>query len=160
MRSYAYGLALVLWLASVAAAYSHGVNTTSARWKLDVTERDLRGTAIARAQETGWRAIVEQRTQDAIKTQGAIAADRDAAVRVAVGLRDRARKYASATCAAAPVATASAPAAAACGVLPDMLAELEQQGRVVAETADRARLAGLTCEQIVDGWRGTEYPAQ
>ena len=159
MRAYAYGLALILWLASMAAAYSHGVNTTGARWKLDVAERDLRGTTIARAQETGWRAIIEQRTQDAIKSQGAIVADRDAAVRVAVGLRDQARKYARATCPTAPVATASTPAAAACGVLPNMLAELEQQGRVVAETADRARLAGLTCEQIVDGWGGAEYRA-
>ena len=153
MRTYAYGLALILWLASVASAYSHGVNTTSARWKLDVAERDLRGKAIARAQETGWRNIIEQRTQDAIKSQGAIVADRDNAVRVAVGLRDQARKYARATCAATPTANGSAPAAAACGVLPDMLAELEQQGRVIAETADRARLAGLTCEQIVDAWR-------
>lgn len=159
MRAYAYGLIAILWLASLVAAYSHGVNTTSARWKLDVAERDLRGTAIARAQETGWRAIIDQRTQDAIKTQSAIAADRDAAVRVANGLRDQARKYASTTCPASPSATASTPADDACGVLPDVLAELEQQGRVVAETADRARIAGLTCEQIVDGWRGTEYKA-
>lgn len=160
MRIYTYSLALILWLASVAAAYSHGISTTSAKWKLDVTERELRGTAMARAQETGWRAVVKQRSQDAIKYQAAIAADRDAAMRIADGLRYQARKYAARTCQTPVIAAGSAPAATACGVLPDMLAELEERGRIVAEAADRSRAAGLTCERIADGWAGAENRTQ
>ena len=65
VRAYAYGLALILWLASVAAAYSHGVNTTSARWELDVAERDLRGGISFHDQRVQRADLVQQRRHGA-----------------------------------------------------------------------------------------------
>ncbi|RRV18137.1 DUF2514 family protein [Pseudomonas saudiphocaensis] len=74
---------------------------------------------------------------------------------VAAGLRSEASRLATqlATCNAGTAGERQARAEAA-AVFADVLGELESEGRTMAEAADRARSAGLTCERVYDGVRG------
>lgn len=78
----------------------------------------------------------------------------DAARATAVGLRAEARRLATglATCAAGTAAERQTREATA-QLLADVLEEMEGAGRGMAETADRARAAGATCERTYDGVR-------
>lgn len=151
MRLYAYLAALVLLIASHFGAYCHGVSVTRDQWRLDNLAADVRQQATERARETAWRNLIDEEVQRAELTRKDIEADRDAAQRIAVGLRGQLDKYARRACAAPAPTTSGQAEPAACGVLPDMLVSLEARGRAVAEEADRARAAGLICERIADG---------
>src|SRR5690606_7279935 len=74
---------------------------------------------------------------------------------VAAGLRSEASRLATqlATCNAGTAGERAARQSAA-AVFTDVLAELETEGRAMAEAADRARSAGLTCERVYDGVKG------
>lgn len=81
--------------------------------------------------------------------------DADAANRTAAGLRAEAGRLATklATCNAGAAAEREARQDAG-KLLADVLASVESEGRAMAEVADRARAAGMTCERIYDGVRG------
>lgn len=81
--------------------------------------------------------------------------DADAANRTAAGLRAEAGRLATklATCNAGTAAEREARQDAG-KLLADVLASVESEGRAMAEVADRARAAGMTCERIYDGVRG------
>lgn len=71
---------------------------------------------------------------------------------VAAGLRKQASSLATqlATCNAGTAGEREARAEAG-KVFADVLADVERRGRAMAEAADRARSAGLTCERVYDG---------
>lgn len=73
---------------------------------------------------------------------------------VAAGLRSEASRLATqlATCNAGTAGERTARQSAA-AVFTDVLAEMESEGRAMAEAADRARSAGLTCERVYEGVR-------
>lgn len=80
--------------------------------------------------------------------------DADSARAAAVGLRAEAGRIATrlAACNAGTAAERQARQDAA-ELFANVLADVEQEGRSMAETADRSRAAGLTCERVYDGVR-------
>lgn len=78
----------------------------------------------------------------------------DAARATAAGLRAEAGRIATrlATCNAGTAGERQARQDAA-ELFANVLADVEQEGRAMAEVADRSRAAGLTCERVYDGVR-------
>lgn len=93
-----------------------------------------------------------QKGHDELEELRRAAADAGAA---ADGLRKQASSLATqlATCNAGTAGERAAREGAA-AVLARVLGEMEAEGRAMAEAADRARTAGLTCERVYDGVRG------
>lgn len=104
--------------------------------------------------------VIEQQAQGVADTEGerghAELEDArraaDAARATAAGLRAEARNLATglASCNASTAAERQARERAA-ELLADLLGSMEQEGRGMAEAADRSRIAGATCERIYDG---------
>ncbi|UNY40202.1 i-spanin [Pseudomonas phage vB_PcuM_ KLEP17-4] len=105
---------------------------------------------------------IEREQQQIADTEGKVGHDQieqarrdaDAARATAVGLRAEAGRIATrlATCNAGTSAERQARSEAG-RVFADVLADVEQQGRRMAEIADRARFSGMTCERVYDGVR-------
>lgn len=105
---------------------------------------------------------IERETQKVADSEGAkghaeieqARRDADAARSTAIGLRAEAGRIATrlATCNAGTAAERQARQDAA-ELFADVLADVEQEGRSMAETADRSRAAGMTCERVYDGVR-------
>lgn len=103
---------------------------------------------------------IELERQKVADTEGAkgheelekLRADAAAAGSTARGLRVQAGRLATrlATCNAGTAAERKARQEQS-ELLADVLASVEQEGRAMAETADRARAHGMTCERIYDG---------
>lgn len=122
-----------------------------------------RALAIDTAASAVQSAIAEERKianaisevlKDERKKTEALADDVRAGAAVADGLRQRARALAAACGGRGPAdpppTPGSTPAADAGQMLADMLVRLEADGRELAEYADRARIAGQTCERSYD----------
>lgn len=144
--------ALVACIGLLYGAYRHGVSVTDAKWRLAEARAVAKQQATERAKAQAWGRVVTQESNRAELTRRTIETERDAAVRVADGLRADIDLHASRACAAPGVAASSPAEPATCGLLADMLVSLEAQGRAVAEEADRARAAGAACERIADGF--------
>lgn len=120
------------------------------------------GIASDKAEAVTVVRVIERKQQEVADTEGnkghaeleEARRAADAARVTAVGLRAEARRLATglATCAAGTAAERQAREATA-QLLADVLDEMEGAGRRMAETADRARAAGATCERIYDGVR-------
>lgn len=105
---------------------------------------------------------IERETQQVADTEGEAGhaeieqarRDADAARSTAAGLRAEAGRIATrlATCNAGTAAERTARANTA-ELLANVLADVESEGRAMAEVATRARAAGLTCERVYDGVR-------
>lgn len=103
---------------------------------------------------------IERAQQEVADTEGAkgheelekLAADAAAARAVASGMRAEAGRLATrlAACNAGTAAERTTRQSAA-ELFANVLADVEQEGRAMAETADRARARGMTCERIYDG---------
>lgn len=108
---------------------------------------------------------IERQTQNIADTEGAAGHaeleqarhDADAARAAAVGLRAEAGRIATrlASCNAGTAAERQARQDAA-ELFANVLADVEQEGRAMAETADRSRAAGMTCERVYDGVRSVK----
>ena len=104
--------------------------------------------------------FIERQTQSVADTEGAkgyeelekLRADAATARATAVGVRAEAGKLATrlASCNAGTAAERQARENAG-RVFADVLADVEQKGRRMAEIADRARSSGMTCERVYDG---------
>ena len=103
---------------------------------------------------------IERETQSVADTEGVkgheelekLRADAAIARATAVGVRAEAGKLATrlATCNAGTAAERQARENAG-RVFAGVLADVEQQGRRMAEIADRARSSGMTCERVYNG---------
>lgn len=103
---------------------------------------------------------IEREQQKVADTEGGkgheelekLRADASAARTTAHGLRAEAGRLATrlATCNAGSAAERKARQEQS-ELLADVLASMEQEGRAMAEAADRARSQGMTCERVYDG---------
>jgi len=115
-------------------------------------------TAIEAAREEGRRrtAAVEKARDDATKQAGVAAADASGARAERDGLRAHANALARTAIARDPAAADGSPTGAdAVDLLAYMLGRVSDRATELARVADRARIAGLTCEQSYD--RVREY---
>lgn len=120
------------------------------------------GIANDRAETITVVRYIERKQQEVADTEGAkgheelekMRADAAAARSSAVGVRAEASRLATklATCNAGTAAERQARQDAA-QLFADVLANVESEGRAMAEIADRARAQGLTCERTYDAVR-------
>lgn len=125
-----------------------------ARARDDQAQATVTAVEAARTEERRRTAAVEKARDDAQKLAAA-AADAAAGARAERdGLRIRANSLARAAVARDPAAADGSPAGAtAVDLLAYMLGQVSVQAEELAGVADRARIAGLTCEQTYDGIR-------
>lgn len=108
----------------------------------------------ARTEERRRTAAVEKSRDDAREQAAAAVADAAHARAEHDGLRTRARALARAATVRDPTAADGSPAGAdAVDLLAYMLGRVSDRAAELAGVADRARVAGLTCERIFDSLR-------
>lgn len=125
------------------------LNGHIATMRAEYAEASAKAQIKARETEQKWQSIAEKEVQDARNQQSiAESAAADAAAN-ADSLRAEVRRLRS------RIATADATAAgrstaeqSAFGVLADLFDESVRRNQVLAAEADRARVAGMTCERI------------
>lgn len=129
----------------------HSRDAQIATMRAEYAEQSAQAQKQARETEQKWQSIAEKEVQDA-RNQQSIAenAAADAAAN-ADSLRAEVRRLRS------RIATADATAAgrstaeqSAFGVLADLFDESVRLNQTLAAEADRARVAGMTCERIYD----------
>ncbi|MFC0260781.1 hypothetical protein CEY09_30835 [Achromobacter marplatensis] len=121
----------------------------------EAREADSQATLTAieavREEERRRSAAVEKARDEAIKQAAAAAADAVGARTERDRLRSRANALASAAVARDPTAADGSPTrAAAVDLLAYMLGRVSNRATELAGIADRARIAGLTCESLHD----------
>lgn len=123
-------------------------------WRLGegIAQSQVEAVTIVRVVERQQQGVADaegQRGHDQLEELQRRAADAGAA---ADGLRKQASSLATqlATCNAGTAGERAAREGAA-AVFVRVLGEMESEGRAMAEAADRARSAGLTCERVYDG---------
>lgn len=156
IRGFAIALTIGVLVGSIGAWHQRGVQA----------DRDLlalRGTfdkAViaaqddARAEERRLQTTTNQIAQEARKDVQQIDEAAGVASAVTGGLQRAAGVYASAATCDTGVARRGEAATKAAMVLSDMLGVCAETTKRMAESADRAFLAGRTCERIVDTLRG------
>jgi len=151
-------------LASCAAWTAQGWRASATQARSEAThaaERDAQAqatvAAVEAAREEGKRrtAAMEKARDDATKQAAAAAADAAGARAERDGLRIRANALARAAVSRDPAAADGSPTgAAAIDLLAYMLSRVSDRAEELAGVADRARIAGLTCELTYDEVRG------
>lgn len=139
------------WLADASEA-----KAASDRDKERLAEAQAKMTAIEAAREEGRRRTAEvEKARDDAKKQAAAAVASAASARTEHNrLRDRADALARAASGRDPAAADGSPSGAdAVDLLAYMLGRVSERAAEVAGIADRARIAGLTCERIYDALR-------
>lgn len=123
-------------------------------WRLGegIAQGQVEAVTIVRVVERQQQGVADaegQKGHDQLEELQRRAADAGAA---ADGLRKQASSLATqlATCNAGTAGERAAREGAA-AVFVRVLGEMESEGRAMAEAADRARAAGLTCERVYDG---------
>lgn len=123
-------------------------------WRLGegIAQGQVEAVTIVRVVERQQQSVADaegQKGHDQLEELQRRAADAGAA---ADGLRKQAGSLATqlATCNAGTAGERAAREGAA-AVFVRVLGEMESEGRAMAEAADRARSAGLTCERVYDG---------
>ena len=137
------------------------LNEQIATMRAEYAEQSAQAQKQARETEQKWQYIAEKEVQDARNQQSiAETAAADAAAN-ADSLRAEVRRLRSS------IATADATAAgrstaeqSAFGVLADLFDESVRRNQVLAAEADRARVAGSTCERIYDGIHNEQKPQE
>nr|WP_189673388.1 MULTISPECIES: DUF2514 family protein [unclassified Pseudomonas] len=126
-----------------------------ADYRLEVSERDRRADAQARAEEQRRQALADEEGEGA-RQQLEVAQGRAAAAESAAGgLRGeiaRLRAGRTATCGAIAAQQRQAGTSAVV-VLGGLLEEADRMAGVFASALERSRIAGLACEAVVDGVR-------
>ena len=137
-------------LAALAFLFGWKVNG----WRLGegIAQGQVEAVTIVRVVERQQQSVADaegQKGHDQLEELQRRAADAGAA---ADGLRRQASSLATqlATCNAGTAGERAARQGAA-AVFVRVLGEMESEGRAMAEAADRARSAGLTCERVYDG---------
>lgn len=141
----------------------HSAEAEAATERAAYATRETELTQRALAAEKTQREIEQQRAKDLqeiahvaeIKIAAADAAASTAAASAA-SLRDRAQALAAAgrrACGNPATAGRGAAASDPIGLLADVLGRADARAGVLAATADRARIAGLACEQAYDSLR-------
>lgn len=163
-KGYAAAGLVAATLAGCAAWTAQGWRAGAALAKSEaahVAERDAQAqatvAAVEAAREEGRRrtAAVEKARDDATKQAAAAATDAAGARAERDGLRIRANSLARAAVARDPAAADGSPTGGtAVDLLAYMLGRVSDRAEGLAAVADRARIAGLTCEQSYDGLRG------
>lgn len=144
---WAAALALLVALAGLGAAARH-YSAEATRWQAQTesaradTKRALEFMEMAKTKANAMEGIASAARSDARRLAADAADARDTAGRV----RNAAAAYARAWADAAS-AGGSAPAGAASDLLPELLARCAARAAELADLADRARLAGLSCER-------------
>lgn len=132
-----------------------GIERDHAKAWDDQAQATVTAVEAARTEERRRTAAVEEQ-RDVAKEQAAAAAGDAARARAERdGLRARANTLARAAVARDPAAADGSPAgAAAVDLLAYMLGRVSDRAEALAGIADRARIAGLTCERAYDEVRG------
>lgn len=140
-----------------------GRNEVQQQWDKDKAER-ISAALAQKVQADKDRAALEAKQQendrDAKLQIDNARADADRARAVAQRLRDAADARARSDRArqAASSQGISPPAEASCGVLADVLKLIDERAGILAEYADRARIAGQQCERDYDAITGAGEP--
>ncbi|MEE1915751.1 DUF2514 family protein [Pseudomonas asiatica] len=126
-----------------------------ADYRLEVSERDRRAAAQARTEEQRRQAVADEEGESARKKLELAQGRAAAAESAAVGLRGeiaRLRAGHRATC--DTIATQQRQAgASAVVVLGGLLEESDRMAGDLAAALERSRIAGLSCEAVIDGIR-------
>lgn len=150
-------VALSLW-----GAYSVGYDSANKYWQWKWTQRDkddsdalAKRQADERAEEQRRQQAANQAAKDAEKDNKRLKVDAINAKRSADGLREQLsqlrRQFAdSETGKLSSAASSSASKSQAIILLTELLSESNEAARKYAKEADRAYLAGQTCERIYD----------
>ena len=154
-RSTIYGL-----LAAMCFAAGWKVNG----WRLGegIAQEQVRTVKVIRVTEQKQQAVADEEGRKGHDELEDLRRAADRAGATAAGLRVEAGRLATqlATCNAGTAGERQARTNAA-AVFADVLVEMESSGRAMAEQADRARAAGLTCERVYGGVRAaSRQPAR
>lgn len=147
-----YVLAVSVIVASVQQYRVVSAQMELTGYRLEIAERDKRADSAARTEEQRRQSIADKEAQDAHKQQSIAESNAAAASADADSLRKQvARLLASrsATCDAI-AANGSKAAQSAAGVLAELLDESVRRNQVLAEEADRSRIAGMACQRIYE----------
>ena len=127
------------------------LNAQIAQMQADQAQALTAAIQQARAEEQRRQIALEGIRKDANEQVTIAAADADAARVAAVGLQQQVDRLAARRC---PASTAGSPAADPAGLLlADLLGRIDKRAGELAETADRARIAGDAC---VKAYRSVE----
>ena len=136
-----------------------------AKAESDARQQALEHERAIAAKEQSLTATLEANAKESQRAQSALAADRDRARAAEHRLRDQLatlvqRYRADGTPSANPAAAGHQPPAGdAIGVLADVLGRADQRAGELADFADRAHAAGLSCERDYDAAREAMRPA-
>ena len=158
------GAALVMGTAAawVAQGWRYGaeiadIEREHANEKSDQAQATVDAIEAARTEERRRTAAVEKQRDDAQKLAAAAARDAARARSERRGLLERADALAGAAAGRYPSLTDGSPAGAdAVDLLAYMLGRVSLRAEDLAGIADRARIAGLTCERAYDALKATE----
>lgn len=170
MRALPYMLAAGLLMASIGTAYKAGESAAGARWQ-SRWDRQSAELKHARAVAAEQLRIEEQRRHDAVEgirndAQRKIEqaqADAASAVAAADSMRQQAKRLAARTgqCSSSASATHGSETAGSPGmVLADVLARADEAAGELAAAYDRARVAGVACEQAYQALRAGDRQSQ
>ena len=158
-RWWLIALALVSGVQQYRVVVAQGETGTAraelADYRLQVAERDRRSAAQARAEEQRRQVVVDEEGESARKKLELANGRAAAAESAAGGLRgeiDRLRNGRSATCDTIAAQQLQA-GTSAIVVLGGLLEESDRMAGSCAAALERSRIAGLSCEAVVDGIR-------
>lgn len=131
-----------------------GIERDHAKARDDQAQVTMAAIEAARTEERRRTHAVEKQRNDAQKMAAAAAGDAARARAERRGLLERADALASAAAGRDPTLTDGSPAGAdAVDLLAYMLGRVSERAGALAEIADRARVAGLTCERAYEALR-------
>ena len=137
-----------------ALAYNHGISVEKARHEAATANQQVAAHVEVRGIENESQGAVDSAGEQAHAELEQARADAAIAASTADGLRVESKRLASrlASCNSS-VATEREARERAATELANVLAEMESEGRAMAEAATRSRASGLACEAAYDGVR-------
>lgn len=140
------------WHLSRVHAAEQAVHAHYAAVLADISGKTAAAAAAFRARETQWQTRFDKEAHDGQTRMDAARRDAAGARAAADGLRAELDRYrAAARAAAHPSAAAAGPTAGdAVDLLADLFARADAAAGELAQAADLARAAGLTCERATD----------
>lgn len=141
------------------AALCFGAGWKVNGWRLGegIANDKIETITVVRVVERKQQAVVDTEGNNAYAELEKLRGDAGVARATAVGLRAEAGRIATrlATCNAGSAAERKAREEQS-ELLADVLADVEQEGREMAEIADSARARGMTCERVYDGVKSAQ----
>lgn len=140
-------------------AYNHGVSVEKARHEAETANQQIAEHVEVRGIENESQGAVDSAGEQAHAELEQARADAAIAASTADGLRVESKRLSSrlASCNSSVAAEREARERAA-AELANVLAEMESEGRAMAEAATRSRASGLACEAAYDGVRSSRLP--